>query len=144
MYLFTIVALAIASTLTSEQATLVVFLATAIVQLINIVWVGLLKKPKPSIGSIRWVLFGTAIVLAYFWNPVQLPALDDPMAFGVALIAVALEIFVFAQIVYDKLLELVLGGLDKFVLTPIVKTISGDKEATVSFLRPSRKLPLEG
>ena len=143
MYLLTILA-AVISALTGEQAAFVIFLATAIVQIINIVWVGLLKKPKPSIGSIRWVLFGTALVLAYFWNPVQLPALDDPMAFGVALIAIALEIFVFAQILYDKLLELVLGGLDRLVLTPIVKTIGGDKEATVSFLRPSRKLPLEG
>lgn len=143
MYLFAILA-AVISALTGEQAALIVFLATAIVQIINIVWVGLLKRPKPSIGSIRWVLFGTSLVLVYYWSPIQLPTTEDPMAFAVVLIGIALEIFVFAQIVYDKLLELVLGGLDRLVLTPIVATITGDKEATVSFLRPSRKLPSGG
>lgn len=101
--------------LTQDQ--IIVIATAAIIQLLKIIWVKLLKKPKPSAGQIRWIVFIVAIPLAYFMGGFNLMIpTEDPMKFALALIAEAGEILLFAHVLYEAILEGVLKWLDEKLL----------------------------
>ena len=101
--------------LTQEQ--IIVIVTTLIIQGLKIIWVQLLKQPKPSAGVIRWIVFAVAIPLAYFMGGFNLMIpTDEPMKFAMALIAEAGEILVFAHVLYEAILKGVLEWLDAKIL----------------------------
>ena len=102
--------------LTEQQLFLLSLFSAGIVQVIKIVWMGLFKKPKPSTGTLGVILFVVAIPLAYFFAGVTPPAYGgDLAAYAIALLEAALSILVVARVVYEKLLEGVLGWTDEKV-----------------------------
>jgi len=91
-------------------------IATLIVQFLAIVWVGLLKQPKPSKGIMRWIVAGVAIIWGYFYADVTLPSFDDPMLFIIALVEGLGAIVVIAHNAYEVILKPIMEWLDAKVL----------------------------
>lgn len=106
----------VVQTLTGEQVLVLSLVSMLILQFLKIIWVGLLKQPKPSVGVMRWVLAGVGILFGVFWTPITLPPLDDPMAFIIALVTVGGEVVIFAGLVYDYMFESIVGWLDAAVI----------------------------
>lgn len=102
--------------LTDEQTLVLSLVAMAILQFLKIVWVGLLKRPKPSTGVMRWALAVIGIGFGVLWGGVKLPPLDDPMTFLTALVTLAGTVVIYAGLVYDYLVERILGWLDTAAL----------------------------
>jgi hypothetical protein len=86
---------------------------TIIVQFIKYVWVGLLKKVKPSARVLSVIALVIAVAGAYFWrDPVALPDPSvDPVAFGTALLSAAGAIFAAAHFFYEFVLDKLIGSL---------------------------------
>ena len=104
--------------MTPEQMTITVLVASLLVQAIKFLWVGVGGQPKPTEGAMRVIAFVVSAALAFLWrSPIALPApAADPVAFTIALVAAAGEIFIFAHLVYDVLLDKLLTGLDSLTL----------------------------
>ena len=100
-----------------SQEQIIVIATALIIQAIKIIWVQLLKQPKPSKGQIRWLVFIAAVPLAYFVGEFGIPPLgEDPMKFAVTLIAAAGEVLLFAHVLYEAILKGVLEWLDAKLL----------------------------
>ncbi len=99
--------------LTPEQTFVVMLATSGVVQGIKIVYIGLLKQPKPSVGVQRVLAFLVSVGLAYFWrSPVALPDPGvDPVAFGLALLTAASAVLGGAHLIYDVALDDILSGL---------------------------------
>jgi len=111
--------------LSPEQ--IVIIVTALIIQGFKIIWIGLLKKPKPSKGTTRLIVFIVAVPLAYFVGDFGIPPLgEDPMQFAVTLIAAAGEVLLFAHVLYEAILKGVLEWLDKTVWAkiPILKRVA--------------------
>ena len=122
--------------LTAQQILWLNIIAVLVVQLIVIFWVKVLKKAKPTETAIKFIVFVVSLPLAYFWytGGKTLPSVaTDPMTFAIELLTLVLTIFILAQVIYDKLIDFVLDGLDKYLIAPLVG--AGVTE-TVEFLRP--------
>ena len=100
--------------MSAEQLMVTVLVSSGIVQAIKIVYVGLLKRPKPSKLVLQVLSLAVSVVLAYFWrSPVALPdPTADPMTFALALVTAAGTILTFSHLVYAALLENLLKGVD--------------------------------
>ena len=109
--------------MTVEQMTVTVLVASLPVQAIKLLWVGIGRQPKPPEGVMRVIAFIVSAALAFLWrSPVALPApTADPVAFAIALMTAAGEIFIFAHLVYDVLLDKLLTGLDNLTLARLFK-----------------------
>lgn len=100
-----------------SQEQIVIIVTALIVQGIKIIWIGILKKPKPSKGTTRWIVFIVAVPLAYFVGDFGVPPFgEDPMLFAVTLIASAGEVLLFAHVLYEAILKGVLEWLDSKIL----------------------------
>ncbi len=114
--------------LTVEQVRTLVIVAVVITQAIKIVYVGLLKQPKPSEGNMRIIAFGASVIAGYFYSDVVLPPFSDPMALATALLEGATTIFVFAHLAYVVIVSNFLGWL-KGLNVSLVSALGG-------FLKP--------
>jgi hypothetical protein len=112
--------------LTIEQLATLATVATVVVWFLTVVYVGILKLPKPSANVLKTVVFAGSTVLAYFWSAVVLPAFPAfggdlfVFAFGlldwaVQLLTVAVLVFKTAQLIYDFLWSRLLTWLQEKV-----------------------------
>ena len=100
-----------------SQEQIIVIATALIIQVIKIIWVQLLKKPKPSKGATRFIVFAVAVPLAYFVGDFGVPAFsEDPMQFAITLIASAGEVLLFAHVLYVAISEGVFEWLDAKLL----------------------------
>lgn len=117
-------------TLTAAQLLIVSSLATGGIWLLTFVWSGLLKQPKPRRDILKTLVFVVSVGLAWLWIKPVLPELPpfagEPFAFAAALldfaaglIAAAIVIFKFAQLVFDALWAPFMEWLDKTIAEPI-------------------------
>lgn len=102
--------------LTGEDLVLLTLIGTVIVQLLSVIWVGLLKQEKPSAGIMRIVVFVVAIVWGYFATEIEFPPIEDPMQLAIALMEYGMVILVAAHNAYNVILEPVLEWVDAKVL----------------------------
>lgn len=103
--------------LTAEQIAALALVVWAVVQFGKIIWVGIFKKPKPGKGAMRIVVFVIAMPFAYFWAGVAIPIPgENPVEFGVALLAAGSQILIFSGLIYDYILGGVFKWLDSAVL----------------------------
>jgi hypothetical protein len=85
-----------------EQILIAAALGTAIVWVLTVVVMGLFKQPKPSEDVLKTLAFIASTGLAYWWMPIELPAIGDGIfPFITALLVSATAIFKFAQEIYD-------------------------------------------
>lgn len=97
-----------------SQEQIIVIVTALIIQAIKIIWVGILKKPKPSKGKTRFLVFIVSIPVGLAVGGFVAPELgENPMQFAIALVAAAGEVLVFAHVFYVAILDGVLGWLDK-------------------------------
>jgi len=97
-----------------SQEQIIVIVTALIIQAIKIIWVGLFKKPKPTAGHTRLLVFIVSIPVAFVFGGFGLPELgEDPMQFAIALIAASGEVLMFAHILYEAILKGVLEWLDR-------------------------------
>ena len=97
-----------------SQEQIIVIVTALIIQAIKIVWVGLLKLPKPSKGHTRLLVFVVSIPLALALGGFGIPEFgEDPMQFAIVLVTAAGEVLMFAHIFYEAILKGVVGWLDK-------------------------------
>ena len=97
-----------------SQEQIIVIVTALIIQTIKIIWVGLLKKPKPTTGHTRLLVFVVSIPVAFAFGGFGLPEVgENPMQLAIALVAVAGEVLMFAHILYEAILKGVLEWLDK-------------------------------
>jgi hypothetical protein len=100
--------------MTPEQLITIGLIASVIVQVLKIAWIGLLKKPKPNKVAFMVVALIVSVPVAYVWHGAVV--LPDPSAdlgaFAQALALAAAEIFAAAYVVYAALLEKLLAGFD--------------------------------
>ena len=104
-----------------DDLILLATIGTVIVQLGKIIWVGILKRPKPSKGAMRIIVMLVAIGYGYLVTDIALPVLDDPMVFVVALVSAAGAVLVVAHNAYEVILEPILGWLDVQVFSSRAK-----------------------
>lgn len=104
-------------------------LPALLVQVINIVWIGLFKRPKPSLTAIRWLVYASAVGVTLLQTQVSLPPTSEPSVFIPAVLGLAVAVTQGAQLFYDKFLQPVLGGIDALVF----------KGLRLGFLAPKRK-----
>ena len=102
--------------LEGDQLFLLTIIATLIVQFFSVVWVGLLKQPKPSKGVMRILVFVVAVVWGYADADIVLPPIDDPMEFAIALLSAGSAVLVVAHNAYKVILEPVLEWVDAKLL----------------------------
>ena len=102
--------------LTGEELVLLTLIGTGIVQLLSVIWVGLLKQDKPTAGAMRIIVFVIAVVWGYFATEIEFPPLDDPMLLAIALVEYGLVILVAAHNAYKVILEPVLEWVDAKLL----------------------------
>ncbi|MGH9158183.1 MAG: hypothetical protein ACRD1K_20635 [Acidimicrobiales bacterium] len=103
--------------LTDEQTATVALLTLGIVQFLKVVYIGVLKRPKPSKGSMRLFVFVISVPIGYAFAGLVLPPVgEDPMAFAQALIGTAGAVLIQSGLVYDYMLDGVFGFLDYRVL----------------------------
>ena len=109
--------------MTPEQAVLVGLIATAIVQGVKIVWIGLLGQPKPAKLVFAVIALVVANALAYYYTgPVPLPDPQaDPLAFVTALVVAAGQVFAYASVFHAYILERLLAGLDSLTFARWLK-----------------------
>jgi hypothetical protein len=67
---------------------------------------------SPGHGIVTLIVFAVSVVVGYFFAKPVIPALDDPMAFAVAIIQLALGVLGAAVVIYEWLLKKVLDGLE--------------------------------
>lgn len=100
--------------MTPEQLITVGIIASAVVQAIKIVWVGLLKKSKPDKVAFMIVALVISVPVAYVWHgAIVLPDPGTDLgAYAQALALAAAEVFAASYVVYAALLEKLLAGFD--------------------------------
>ena len=98
--------------LSPEQ--IIVIVTAVIIQVIKIVWVNLLKKPKPSKAFTRLLVFVVSIPIGLLIGGFGVPELgEDPFQFAIALVTMAGEVLIYAHVFYKGILAGVLEWLDK-------------------------------
>ena len=105
--------------LTGEQISALSLLTLVIIQVFKIVLVGLFKLPKPTKTQMRLFVFVLSVPLGLVFSGLQLPPISDPLEFAQALIFTAGQVLVYSGLVYQFMLNDLLGWLDK----PIVKRL---------------------
>ena len=96
-----------------SQEQIIVIVTALIIQALKVIWVGLLKKPKPTAGQIRLLVFVVSIPVAFGFGGFGLPELSgDPMQFAIALVAAAGEVLLYGHVLYEAILKGVLEWLD--------------------------------
>lgn len=108
--------------LTDEQTVILSLLVLAVIQFLKIVYYGLLKRPKLTEGQMRTVVFVLSVPIGYFFAEVELPPFEDPMAFAQAIILLASGVLIWSGLVYEYLLQGLLGFVDSAVLRRNGKT----------------------
>ena len=104
--------------LSPEQ--IIVIVTALIIQFIKIVWVGLFKKPKPSKGHTRLIVFIVSIPVGLAVGGFAAPVLgEDLMQYAIGLVAAAGEVLVFAHVFYVAILDGVFGWLDTLGKAPV-------------------------
>ncbi len=87
-----------------EQILIAAALGTGIVWFITVIVMGVLKQQKPSEDVLKTIAFIASTGLAYWWIPIDLPAISDGIfLFVTALLVSATAIFKLAQEIYDHL-----------------------------------------
>ena len=104
-----------------DDLILLATIGTVIVQFLKIVWVGLLKRAKPTAGFMRILVMVIAIGYGYLNADIALPVLGDPLEFVIALVAAAASVLVVADRAYEVILEPILGWLDAQLFSSSVK-----------------------
>lgn len=61
------------------------------------------------------VVIVLSVALAYFWMSPELPPIDDPMEFAIAILAQASAVFGFALVIYRFLLDRIFGALARLL-----------------------------
>lgn len=111
--------------------------AVVLFQVIKIVWVGVFRQPKPTLATLRLLVFALAVPFGIAWAEPVLPAFPDlPVLVGLEPLAIAGAVIAFAgavvdflgglvaaagavyavmRVVYDYLLEEVLEAFDGFL-----------------------------
>ncbi len=90
--------------LAPEQLLIASGVAMGIIWVATIIWMKLLKKPKPSREVMKVIAFVAATALAYLWTPIKLPdPNEDLFVFVTALLVSALSVFKVAQLIYDQI-----------------------------------------
>jgi hypothetical protein len=90
---------------------------------LKVVYVGVLKRPKPSKGSIRLIVFVLSVPIGLVFSGLKLPPVaEDPIAFAQALIATAAAVLIQSGLVYDYILDGIFSFLDARVLGRMGKT----------------------
>ena len=102
--------------LTTDQISQLSVLVLVVVQAIKIVYMGLLKQPKPSVGQLRLFVFVISVPLGYFYSGIKLPALTDPLALAQAIFALGTQVLVVSGLVYEYVLQGLAQFLDNQVL----------------------------
>ena len=93
---------------------IIVIVTAVIIQVIKIVWVNLLKKPKPSKAVMRLLVFVVSIPIGLVIGGFVAPELgENPMQYAIALVAAAGEVLLYAHVFYKGILAGVLEWLDK-------------------------------
>lgn len=88
--------------LAPDQILIVTGIATLSFWAVTVLWMQLLKQPKPSKDVLQGGVFAISTALAYFWTPFQLPPIGDGIyEFVTALMATAVLVFKLSQLVYD-------------------------------------------
>ena len=97
-----------------SQEQVIVIVTALIIQAIKVIWVGVFKKPKPTAGHTRLLVFVVSIPVALGFGGFAAPELgENLMQYAIALVATASEVLVFAHIFYEAILSGVLGWLDQ-------------------------------
>lgn len=110
-------------TLLPEQIALIATITMVAAWLITFLWVGILKKPKPSEPVLKVIVFGGSVVLAYVWTPFTLPDPNvDLWAFVTALMVLSTAIFKLAQFIYDIIWQRLMEALSGVLKLPILST----------------------
>ncbi len=103
--------------LTSDQIQALSVLTLVIVQGLKVIYVGLLKRPKPSKGVMRLIVFALSIPIGVIFSDLVLPVFSgDPLAFANEIFAIGATVLIFAGLVYDFVLDGVLEFVDAKVL----------------------------
>ncbi len=102
--------------LTDEQTVILSLLVLVVIQFLKIVYYGLLKRPKLSEGEMRAVVFVLSVPIGYFFAEVQIPSLEDPMEFAQAIIVLASGVLIWSGLVYEYMLQGLLGFVDSKIL----------------------------
>ena len=102
--------------ITLEDTLWLTVITTLIIQFLKVVWVGIFKQPKPSVGVMRIIVFVVALVYGYFDAGIDFPAYKDPMQFALDLIEFGGVIVVAADRAYHVILKPILEWLDSKVL----------------------------
>ena len=105
--------------LTGEQISALSLLTLVIIQVFKIVLVGLFKLPKPTRRKMRLFVFVLSVPLGLVFSGLTLPPISDPLEFAQALIFTAGQVLVYSGLVYQFMLNDLLGWLDK----PIAKRL---------------------
>ena len=105
--------------LTGDQISALSLLTLIIIQVFKFVWVGLLKWRKPTKAQMRLFVFVLAVPIGLIFSGLRLPPISDPLEFAQALISTAGQVLVYSGLVYQFMLNDLLGWLDK----PIVKRL---------------------
>jgi hypothetical protein len=103
--------------LTEGQISQLSMLVLVIIQAGKIIWVGALKRPKPTLYQMRFVVFVLSFPIGFIFARAELPVWDgDPMAFANAILAYGTVILIQAGLVYDFALKGVAGWIDDKLL----------------------------
>ncbi len=103
--------------LTSEQLAALAIVVLVITQGTRIVWITLLKRPKPTPSQTRLFVFVVSFPLGAIFAAEALPVYGgDPMQFAREVFAFGSVILIYAGLSYDYVLDGLLGFLDSFVL----------------------------
>jgi hypothetical protein len=89
--------------LSAEQILLLGLVSSGVSQLLKIVVSKLGYNPGRI--AVNVVLFIVASALSFIWARPELPPIDDPMAFAIALSEAAVAVFGFASLAYNILLK---------------------------------------
>lgn len=136
--------------LSLEQVALISGIVTVGISILSIIWVGLLRRPKPPKKIMQGIVFVGSVFGAFLWSGVVLPAFPifdgEPALFALAILqwtglvlAAATLIFKTAQTIYDLAWSPILEWLDEKVVGPIYVRLGGVAAAFVGFLRPKRE-----
>ena len=101
--------------LTEDQISQLSVLVLVLIQAIKIVWISLLKRPKPTVGQMRLFVFVISVPLGYFYSGITLPPISDPMALAQAIFALGTQVLVVSGLVYEYVLQGLAGFLDEKV-----------------------------
>lgn len=136
--------------LSLEQVALISGIVTVGISILSIIWVGLLRRPKPPKSVLQGIVFIGSVFGAFLWSGVVLPVFPvfdgEPAVFALAILqwtglvlAAATLIFKVAQTIYDLAWSPILEWLDEKVVESIYVRMGGVAAAFAGFLRPRRE-----